>query len=258
MTDIEKSAGSVKNIQSIERAFTILSCFKEEEELGLTEISRMIGLHKSTTSGIVTTMKNLRLLDKNEENGKYRLGLGLFKICLPMKVSVKDIFYPYLKKLSSITNETITMHIWNGGETSVIAEIIESSHTVRYCLESGRDLPLSASAIGKAILAALPEKKKDELLDRMDMWAVTPHSITDRKRLEQELIETRARGYGINREETDEDVVGIGIPFFDGKGRPLGGVGIAGPASRMTEETMERLAQILLDVGGEMREKVSF
>lgn len=252
-----KRRGS-KNIQSIERAYRILECFINNEELGLTEISNMVGLHKSTTNGIVTTLRNLEILEQNAETGKLVLGRGLFKISAHVKISLKDIYEPYMRKLAEITEETITLHSWNGGETTTIVDIIESPHNLRYSLKVGTDFPCSSSAIGKAILAALPEEEKNDILDRMQLRPITIHTITDRNRLEADLIETRKQGYGITRREADDEIIGLGIPVFDNKGRPIGGIGVGGPATRMTDEVIDNLAYILLEIKEQINKEVHY
>lgn len=246
----------MKNIQSIERAYRILECFINHEELGLTEISNMIGLHKSTTNGIVTTLKNLKVLQQNPQTGKLFLGIGLYKICAHIKISLKDIYQPYMKKLAAITKETVTLHIWDGGETSTVIDIIESPHNLRYSIKVGADFPCNSSAIGKAILAVLPENEKNDLLDRMELRPITIHTITNRKKLEDELIETRKRGYGITRREADDNIVGVGIAIIDSKGRPIGGIGVGGPSTRMTDEVINNLARILLEIKEQIKNEI--
>ncbi|MDD2504501.1 MAG: IclR family transcriptional regulator [Clostridia bacterium] len=250
-----KSRGS-KNIQSIERAYRILECFINNEELGLTEISNMVGLHKSTTNGIVTTLKNLEILDQNVESGKLVLGRGLLKVSAHIKISLKDIYEPYMKKLAEITEETVTLHSWNGGETSTLIDIIESPRNLRYSLKVGTDFPCNTSAIGKSILAALPEKEKNDLLDRMQLSPVTIYTITNRNKLEADLIETRKNGYGISQKEANDEIIGLGIAVFDNKGKPIGGIGVGGPSTRMTDEVIDNLAEVLLQIKEQIKNEV--
>ncbi len=242
-----KKMGS-KNIQSIERAYKILECFINNEELGLTEISNMVGLHKSTTNGIVTTLKNLQILEQNLQTAKLSLGRGLYKISSHIKISIKDIYEPYMRKLADMTEETVTLHSWNGGEISTLVDIIESPRNLRYSIGVGNSFPCNTSAIGKAILAYLSEKEKNDLLDRMELNPITSHTITDRSKLEMDLSEIRKKGYGVSRGEANDEIVGLGIPIFNNKGRPIGGIGVGGPASRMTDEVISNLASILLKI----------
>lgn len=250
--------GGSKNIQSIERAYRILECFINHDELGITEISNMVGLHKSTTSGIVTTLKNLTILDQNEKTGKMFLGRGLSRVSAHIKMSLKDIYEPYMKKLSEVTQETVTLHSWNGGEMTTLVDIIESTHSLRYSHQVGAVFPCNSSAIGKAILAALPEKEKNDLLDRIELCPVTIYTITIRNKLEADLIETRKHGYGITRREADDDIVGLGIAVYNNKGMPIGGIGVGGPATRMTDEVIANLASVLLEIKEQIMNEVHF
>ena len=82
-------------IQSICRAAAVLRCFDGQTELGLSEISRMVGLHKSTAAGIVNTLKAEQFLEQNEHTGKLRLGIELFRLSAGVHLELQDLCRPY-------------------------------------------------------------------------------------------------------------------------------------------------------------------
>ena len=67
-------------IQSIERVANILNCFDQDSKLGITQISKKVGLTKSTTFGIVSTLTKLGFLEQEKSSGLYMLGLELFRL----------------------------------------------------------------------------------------------------------------------------------------------------------------------------------
>ena len=96
-------------IQSVDRAIQIIRCFEDNEELGVTEISRMIGLHKSTAFGLISTLEANKLLEKNDNTGKYRLGLELFRLGTKVNSTLRHIAVPYLEQLVRMYQETVNL-----------------------------------------------------------------------------------------------------------------------------------------------------
>lgn len=261
--DKRETRGKTKNIQSIERMHAILSCFKEKEELGITEISGVVGLHKSTTNGIVSTLKSIQFLEQDCETGKYRLGSELFRLntySRYCRTSVKELLESYVKDMAAATKETATLHIWDDGAdglfTTTVIAMIESVHNVKYVTKVGSKLPCHCSAVGKAILAFLPEREKNAMLDRMTLDSLGPGSITDRELLERELHTIRKQGYALNMEETEEGVIGAAVAIFDSKNRPKAGIGVAAPMNRMPPEVRARYGRMLVKTAEDIREHV--
>ena len=86
-------------IQSVERAICILKCFESHDELTLSEISRALSLHKSTTFGLVSSLEAYRLLEQDQKSGKYRLGIEMFRLGNKVNIDLRSIVAPYLDKL---------------------------------------------------------------------------------------------------------------------------------------------------------------
>ena len=91
-------AKETKPIRSIERAFAILNCFEKKESLGVTEISNLTNLHKSTTFNIMQTLVNIGALEQCDKTNKYKLGLELFRLGTLVDSDVRTIAQPYLEK----------------------------------------------------------------------------------------------------------------------------------------------------------------
>lgn len=244
-----QSQTSTKNIQSIERMHAILSCFKTHDELSLTEISTLVGLHKSTTNGIVTTLKNLQYLEQITENGKYRLGIEIFRLNSCSKLTEVDIYAPYIRQLSKETNETITLHLWKKDTelSTTVVSMTESTHSVKYVTTIGTQIPLHCSAVGKAILAQIPAEKRRNILSLSPLKPMSAHSITNIEALNRQFEEINQIGYAFNMEETEDGVIGIGIALCNKNGIPHAGIGIAAPNNRITTELGKKYGNLLLE-----------
>ncbi len=127
-------------IQAVCRAVDILRCFEGRSELGLTEISKAVGLHKSTAAGLVSTLCAERLLEQNESTGKYRLGLELFRLGKNVHTDLHEICHPFLLDLSESVGETVNMAMLDG-DGVVYIDKIDSPRSMRIVSRIGQRIP---------------------------------------------------------------------------------------------------------------------
>jgi len=231
-------------IQSITRAISILRCFTDKQELGLTEISAMLGLHKSTTAGIVNTLKDEALLVQNKENGKLRLGIELFCLAVNAKMELGELVMPYLDRLLLETEETVNLAVRDGLHI-VYIEKKESPHSMRICTSVGKRLPLYCTAIGKAILAFMDEEERELVLDELTFFPFTEKTITDKRLLIKELDDIRQEGVSYDFEELESGLVCVASPIFDKYGQPIAAVSVSGPSIRMGKAVRQHIKQLL-------------
>ena len=232
-------------IQSITRAFSILRCFSDKQELGLTEISIMVGLHKSTTAGIINTLKDEALLVQNQENGKLKLGIELFCLAVNAKMELGELVMPYLDHLLQKTEETVNLAIRDGVHI-VYIEKKESPHSMRICTNVGKRLPLYCTAIGKAILAFMDETERERVLNELVFHPFTEKTVTDKRKLLELLESIRVEGISYDFEELENGLICIAAPIFDKYGQPVAAVSVSGPSIRMGKSVRQNIKQLLL------------
>lgn len=242
-------------IQSVERAVWILKCFENHRELSLSEISRMLSLHKSTAFGLVSTLEAYRLLEQNQETGKYHLGIELFRLGSNVKVDLRSIVRPYLDKLVSICGETVNFVIPDG-DCVIYMDKKESPHSMRISTALGQREPLYRTAVGKAILAALPDDTARTILERTKFERMTTNTLVSVNDVLQELVQVRRQGYAVDREELEYGLICLGVALVDSTGRPVGAISVSGPASRMTTENQQKFAEYLIDYGLQISSKL--
>lgn len=242
-------------IQSVERAVWILKCFENHRELSLSEISRMLSLHKSTAFGLVSTLEAYRLLEQNQETGKYHLGIELFRLGSKVKVDLRSIVRPYLDKLVSICGETVNFVIPDG-DCVIYMDKKESPHSMRISTALGQREPLYRTAVGKAILATLPDDTVRAILERTKFERMTTNTLVSVNEVLQELVQVRRQGYAVDREELEYGLICLGVALVDSTGRPVGAISVSGPASRMTTENQQKFAEYLIDYGLQISSKL--
>lgn len=231
------------SIQSINRAIQILRCFEKESQLTLTEICSKVGLHKSTAYGIITTLKNNDFLEKSEETGAYRLGMGLYKLASHVNVDLRSICTPLVHELCNITGETVNLVVPDENYIIYI-EKCESKHSMRISTSIGTRLPMYCTAVGKAILAFMPDSSAaSNILDQTQLTAITRNTLTSKDAIMHELEETRKRGYAIDREELEYGLICIAAPIINVIGVPIAAISCSGPLQRMDSDTINRVAE---------------
>jgi IclR family KDG regulon transcriptional repressor len=243
-------------IQSVARAISILKCFKGNSELGLAELSRMVGLHKSTTAGIVNTLKAEGFLEQNERSGRLRLGLDLFSLAVQARNGLSEICDPYLNTLLAFTGETVNLAVLDKTEIVYIAKK-ESSHSIRISTSVGARLPVYCTAIGKSILAYMDRPKAEEMLERISLKPLTKATVTSKKALLSELDRILAEGVAYDFEEYEPGVICIASPLYYKKGEPIGAISVSGPAMRMDEAARAKIAKTITEITGQLSNELS-
>lgn len=248
---------SEKTIQSVDRAIKIIRCFDTFEELGITEISKLLNLHKSTTFGIVSTLSANGILEKNENTGKYKLGLELYRLGTKVNLSLRGITLPYLERLVEMYEETANLVVLQ--DLSVVyLEKVESSHSMRISTSVGGRKPLYCTAVGKAILAFLPPDELERKLDKMKLVKFTDNTITSKEDLKKALNEIRKRGYAEDNEEMEIGLHCIAAPILNQYSYPIGAISVSGPISRMNGEVDINISRTLVEFTMEISKKLGY
>jgi IclR family KDG regulon transcriptional repressor len=243
-------------IQSVVRAISILRCFSAARELGLSEISGMLGLHKSTTAGIVNTLRNEGILEKNPETGKLFLGAEILSLAANAKQGLREMSRPYIQKLLEQTGETVNVGVRDKLDI-IYVEKMESTHSMRICTSVGQRRPLYCTAIGKAILAFMDRTEALDLIGRMEFRKNTDRTITDKTVLLSQLDCIRAEGVAYDCEEMEYGLICIAAPIFSRHGTATGAVSVSGPSVRMQPEVLERICGKLKETAHDISLKIA-
>lgn len=205
-------------VPAIDRAIQVLDLFKkgERNEYGVSEISRLLKLNKSTVYNILNTLAHHNFLVQNDMTRRYHLGPALAELgnLVRSQIDLHTIARPYLRRLMEETEATILLGIFNG-RTITIVDKEEPLTNVRVAASIGMQLPFCAGSFGQAFLAYLPPETVDRLLVDPGLKAFTATSITDPDQYRTSLATVRAQGYAIdNNEEYLLDVGAISVPLF--------------------------------------------
>jgi len=244
-------------VQVLDRTLAILDVLGSQKGNGsLPELCTALRLHKSTVHRLLMALERHGLVDKNPQTGGYRLGLRLFELG-SKAISALDLgehAQKYLIRLQHETEETVNLGLLNQGDILYAAKI-EPEKNLRMAVHVGHRYPAYSTAMGKAILAGLPEAEAEAIIRRMDLKARTQNTIATAEGLKAELRGVRARGYAIDNEENELGARCVGAAVWDHMGRPIAAMSVSAPAFRMDgAKTMEMAKALLRAVGDLSRE----
>jgi len=229
-------------VTALSRGISILEAFDEANpELGITQIARKVGLSKTTTFRLVQTLVVLRYLVLSSEN-KYRLGPRVLSLGFNVlqTLDLKTIAAPYLQSLSKECHETVNMAVLDEDEL-VYIERIRTQQIVNINLHVGSRLPLYNTAMGRALLAYLPEPwLRDYILRMAEDTDASPHLGHRGEKLLTLLETVRMKKYAVNDEDLVKGLRSIAAPIRNGRGEVVAAVNIAVPSARVTVKGLER------------------
>lgn len=230
-------------VKSLVKVFKILECFSTAQpELGITEISRMLDIQKSTVHNIADTCQQLGYLVQNKETGKYSLGVKFlqFSYIINTHMGLRKFFLPYIQRISQELNETVFLGIPHENEVLYI-ECCHPTDNLGTRSILGEHAPMYCTGLGKAMLAFLPREKQEEYTS-MPLQRYTPNTIVEKEQLLEDLAQVRTQGYSMDNMEHEFGVTCIGMPIFSHDNTIVAAISVSAPSLRFDDETIKRSA----------------
>lgn len=187
------------------------------------------------------------------DHGHYGPGPKIFVVA-GMANGIRDyalIASAALDDLRRHTSDTIHLALLVG-EAAVYVEKLDGSRPYRSVSKVGLPLQLHSTAMGKAILAALPDADREALMERLPLTARTPRTLTNVAALRKEVAAVRARGFAIDDEENEELIRCVGAAFKDHNNSVVGAVSVSAPSFLMTLEQALSLGPHVLRAADEL------
>ena len=152
-------------VGSVRKALSILCLFSPDRPaLNVTDVSRILGVSKSTVHNLLRTLQNFDFLSQDSVSKHYRLGRKVFELgtLYSRGNDLVTCALPHLLNLRAKTHETVKLGVLANTEAMVV-KALESPLTLHTRGDEGRSAPLYCTGIGKALLSLLPN---DEMLER--------------------------------------------------------------------------------------------
>jgi DNA-binding IclR family transcriptional regulator len=239
-------------VPSITRAMKLLELLAQSHSgLTLSEISRKLGVAKSSAHVLMRTLENLGYLKRSNANGKFFFGLKM------VNLDLREQAKPFLQKLMLRTGLTVHMAILEGAE-AVIVEKVEAPGMLRLSTWVGRRLDANSSGVGKALLAFSPDETFDQFLVRRSLARNNKNTITSPERLKRELKMVRMLGYAFENEEGEIGFRCIGVPLFDSTGQVVAAISVAGTTAQIAEESVGKLARLIQQSATQISNQIGY
>jgi IclR family transcriptional regulator, KDG regulon repressor len=245
--------GSPKNrytITALQRGLRVLKLFTASER-GLTamQVARTSALPVSTVHRILVNLETAGYLNCNAQ-GTYHLGVACFAIGQAAlgQLDVRRLSLPYLLQLNQQTRETIHLTIRHG-LSAVYVEKIDSPEQLRIHSRIGAAVPLYCTAVGKVMLAYMPESERDKILGQLELKRMTANTVGNLQELQTELQRVRKNGYACDMEEHELHIRCIAAPIWDHTGSVQCSLSITAPVMRMPVSRLRQLAPLIQNAG---------
>lgn len=235
-------------IIAVKHALDVLRCFSDRDLLlGINELARRVGLHKSSISRIVATLEEARFLERDAATGRYRIGLGLVSLSAPALAPLRldDVVKPFLQDLASRSGETASFNVWDG-VTAVCVDQERGSHAIAYLAPPGFRKPAHCTAAGKVLLAHAGEADIGRILDR-PLPRYTERTIADRDALLAELAQIRKQRYAVNRGEFGGDVGAVAAVVLGANDKTVGAIALTVPIYRFDRRRCAELKDSIVE-----------
>jgi DNA-binding IclR family transcriptional regulator len=222
-----------------------------DEPRGVAELSRQLGLTKSNTFRILSTLAEQGYARSHPETGRYWLTLKIWEQGAKVieRFPVRRVAQPYLKLLFSQLNEVILMSVLDWPAVLYIDKM-DSDYPVRASARVGWRSPAWRTASGKAMLAFHPEEVIDKLLEDKLM------SSGELAEFRKELCEVRERGYAVSFSGTWPGMNSVAAPIWGGESVPAASLSVSGPAERFSKDRMNEISASVMNASTRISESL--
>lgn len=234
-------------VQSLVRAFGLLDALVlQDDGLTLTDIARRVGLPRSTTHRLLTTMDALRYVEFDSATNRWMIGMQAFALGSSF-VQTRDLGRlgkPIMRSLMLDANEAVNIAVPDQAGVRYVGHVRPvADHAARRA--SGDHLPMHTTASGKVLLAHWDAPQLDRFLCSNPLPRKTGGSIVEKDALVRQLEQIRVRGFAVDDQENALGTRCVAAPVFDHNRRVKASLSISGSVTRLCNARLESLGRSL-------------
>jgi DNA-binding IclR family transcriptional regulator len=240
----DKESSTKMGTSALRHGIQVLRTFSREEPLiGVNEIARRVGLHKSTVSRIIATLEEATLVEREPSSGRFRVGVGVIALAGPLlaNLDVRRVARPFLEELTAATGETTALTVWSENE-AIGVEQVASPKRVKHTVPLGTRYREHASSTVRVFLAEAPEEEVRRFMER-GLVRYTERTVVDPEEYLEGLERVRKDGYAVNDGETSPEEVGIAAPVLNHRDATVAAVLLSAPRYRIPPERLQELGE---------------
>jgi DNA-binding IclR family transcriptional regulator len=256
---VQVSGKRTYTITSLQRGLRLLGLFAVEERgLSATDVARLSSLPVSTVHRFLVNLESAGFLNC-DSTGLYQLGIACVSLGQAVRgqLDVRRASLPQLQELNHRTRETVHLTVRHG-LSAVYVEKLDSPEPLRIHSRIGATVPLYCTAVGKVLLAYLPEAEREKILDQLELKRFTENTVSNLQELQAELYRTRKKGYASDLEEHESHIRCIAAPIWDHAGIVNASLSVTGPAVRMSAARLRQIAPLIREAGLKISEQLGY
>jgi IclR family KDG regulon transcriptional repressor len=232
-----KNPGSV---QAIERGCRILDHLSAgKQSYSIQDLSLSLNLPKPTIHRILSTLRHFGFVAQDQISKEYHLGFRLVELGHTVldRIDLRKVAEPFLASLSGLVQETVHLVILDQGEIVYLdkVETVNDPKSLRMVSRIGMRNFAHSCAVGKVLLASLPEAELDEIIAQKGLPRLTKNTIVHPEELKKHLAKVKAQGYAADDEENEVGIRCVAAPVMNNRGEVIAAISISGPSVRLTE-----------------------
>jgi IclR family acetate operon transcriptional repressor len=241
-------------VQSVDRALSILATLAEDDEgYRLSDLAIRTGLSTSTVHRLLATLESRRFVQFDRTQSKWHVGSRAFTVgaTFARRRNFTTQAIPYLRKLRDLTRETANLAVVDD-EFIIVLTRMESREIMRSLTQVGGRVAMVTSGVGKAVLATYSDEDVGAVIRHHGMPRLTEKSIVRPSDLFRELEKIRQQGFALDDEEACMGLRCIAAVVYNDCAEPLAAISVSGMTSRLTDERLPEIGQIVREVAGEL------
>ncbi len=237
-------------VQTLEKALDIIELLKSQstdEGLGISDLSEMLNIGKSTIHRLLDTLVAYQYVEKTRE-GKYRLNWRLYQIgnALPQQRNINNVDIKVLKQLSDTIAETVNLGVRDGRDVVVVSKIDPDVSTrIKVDFRIGEREPFHCTAMGKVLFSELEEAEIRKIVEKEGLPRLTENTICSFHELMKELRKVRKKGFALDEGEFCNELSCIAMPLRNFKEKIIAAVSVSGPSFRLRSNKITKVIEEL-------------
>lgn len=243
-------------VPALGKGVALLEAVAREPGLRFTGIQERLGMPKSSTHHLISTMCELGLI-KRRSLGGYGLGLKLFELAgiANESADLQRDAMPLLREFAQRVRITCHLGVLEQGEAVYLGRV-EGARDIVVKSHVGQRFPVNCSAIGKSLIAWLPPERLDVVIANLCFEKRLPKAATNAADFRRQLADVRRRGWALDDEEQALNCRCIAAPIRDRDGVVVAAISVVGTLEQVEERHFEILSAQVIDTAGAIAELV--
>ncbi|MEK7249631.1 MAG: IclR family transcriptional regulator [Bacteroidota bacterium] len=249
-------------VPSVQRAIQALEILATTAEgLSLAELSKRIGVPKSTLFRILTTLKHNSLVNHDEQRRRFTLGIKLLdwgNVALS-RIDLKTVAHPHLVRMAHETKQSYYLAILDHYEV-ILIDRVDTLEIWTMVARLGQRSPVHATASGQVLISDLRPDVLEKIIKRSGLKKYTPRTITSFKKLKQRLQEVKECGYSVADAEYKPDLCALAVPIFDHHSRVAAALMMALPHARTAKNAkmLDGMIEVLKQEAAKISQEIGY